>query len=137
MKWFIKKLLLSSLFFFSFEWGYLQAKTTQVCETLENVSNYEQELFLTPGGKYTLEDIQANGGMTRSQKYKDFASTTQMHSKKGEAICPIKAKKAHTECVWIIGGKSYRFCSPSCIDKFLVLAKTTPEAILDPEYYVK
>ena len=101
------------------------------------VSDKESALFLTPAGKYTLEDIAANGNMTRSQKYKNPSQTLSCQAQTGESVCPITSSKAHTEYVWIIGGKTYQFCDPVCIDAFLTLAKTAPDQIREPEFYVK
>lgn len=102
---------------------------------LSDGSKMETDLFLTPAGKYTLDDIIANGKMTRTQKYKNFTSTRSSNAKTGDLVCPITATKANPECVWIIGGKTYQFCCPACIDEFLTLAKTTPQEIHEPEYY--
>ena len=88
-----------------------------------------------PGGKYTLDDIRANGNLTRSQKFKDFVSSHNLKPQSGDLICPISLSKAHPQCSWIIGGKSYQFCCPSCIDEFLTAAKKSPEEIEDPEFY--
>lgn len=108
--------------------GLLQAKNSEV-------SAYEKELYLTPGGKYTLEDIRLNGNMTRSQKFKDFVSKHNRNPQSGDLVCPITLAKVHPQCSWIIGGKSYQFCSPSCIDAFLTAAKKSPEEIEDPAFY--
>lgn len=100
-------------------------------------SQYEQDLFLTPGGKYTEEDIMANGNTTRSEKFKSYIPHFHADAEPGDVMCPVSLKKANSECSWIIGGNSYKFCCPYCIDEFLQLAKEHPEKIQDPEVYVK
>jgi len=97
----------------------------------------ERALYLTPGGKYTEADIQANGSTTASAKYADL---TPPHDepKPGDKICPVtKTVKADPACTWIIGGDKYTFCCPPCVDNFVKKAKQKPEEILKPEAYVK
>ena len=113
----------------------LIAKNAKINPVLVEISEYEKELFLTPAGKYTMEDILANENLTRSQKFKDYISAHNPQPKKGDRICPISLTKANPSCTWIIGGKSYQFCCPFCIDEFLTLAKKSPEQIKDPEHY--
>ncbi len=38
---------------------------------------------------------------------------------------------------WIVGGKPYRFCCPPCVEEFVKNAKESPDALMDPESYVK
>ena len=99
----------------------------------------ERELYLTPGGIYTQADIEANGNMTASQKFKGFMAKHDMHPKTGDKICPVTMTKANPACAWIVGGKKYEFCCPPCVDEFVSWAKNedTIKDIKDPEYYVK
>jgi hypothetical protein len=97
----------------------------------------EKQLYLTPGGKLTAEDIIANGSETASDRFRGFKSQHDMHPKQGELVCPITRTKANPECAWVIGGKTYTFCCPPCIDEFVKLAKEHPEEIKDPEAYVQ
>src|SRR5690242_12031143 len=91
----------------------IQAKNAKKTEpVLVEISEYEKELFLSPAGKYTKEDIAANGNITRSQKFRDYISAHNPQPKKGDQICPISLTKANPSCTWIIGGKSYQFCCP-------------------------
>ena len=103
----------------------------------QKTSEYENQLFFTPGGKYTADDIVANGNTTPSQKFKKDISPHDMQVQKGDFICPITSIKASPVYTWIIGGKTYQFCCPACIDEFLTLAKQSPHQIKDPEHYVK
>lgn len=97
----------------------------------------ERELYLTPGGIYTQADIEANGKVTASQKFANFESKHDLKPKTGDKICPVTLTKANSECTWIIGGKTYEFCCPPCVDEFVSLAKTKPEEIKAPETYIK
>ncbi|MEX2286228.1 MAG: hypothetical protein WD648_04005 [Planctomycetaceae bacterium] len=97
----------------------------------------EQKLYLTPGGKYTEEDIKVNGNVTASVKFKGFMSSHDMKPKPGDKICPVTMTKANPKCTWIVGGKAYEFCCPPCVDEFVKLAKETPEEIKEPGEYVK
>lgn len=94
-------------------------------------------LFLTPGGRYTAADIEANGRRTGEQKFADFSPRHDLKPKPGERICPITLTKANPECSWIIGGRTYEFCCPPCVEEFLQLAKDHPDRIEEPEAYVK
>lgn len=96
-----------------------------------------RELYLTPGGKYTDDDIKANGSVTADAKFKGVMSKHDFKPQAGDAICPITMTKVNPKFVWIIGGKSYQFCCPPCIDEFVLLAKKSPEQIEDPSFYVK
>lgn len=115
----------------------LHAKNASAQTNQIEISERETQLYLMPAGKYTSADIQANGSMTRSQKFKDFISSHNPNPQSGDAICPISKTKANSHCSWVIGGKTYQFCCPSCIDEFITLAKKSPQEIKDPEYYIK
>ncbi len=97
----------------------------------------EQELYLTPGGRYTAADIVANGNATASQKFKGFKSVHDMNPKMGDRICPITETKSNPKCAWVVDGKLYQFCCPPCVDEFVKLAKSSSDALPDPESYVK
>jgi YHS domain-containing protein len=97
----------------------------------------ERKLYLTPGGKYTEADIKANGNQTASERFKGVKAEHDLHPKAGDAICPITFTKANTCFPWVIGGKTYTFCCPPCVDEFLATAKEKPEEIKEPDYYKK
>ncbi|MFM7207809.1 MAG: hypothetical protein ACKO4T_14195 [Planctomycetaceae bacterium] len=95
------------------------------------------KLFLTPGGRYTDADIAANSRQTAQQKFKGFQAKHDANPKPGDRLCPISETKANPLCAWVIGGKSYEFCCPPCVEEFVRMAKETPDAIKDPDTYVK
>lgn len=97
----------------------------------------EQELYLTPGGVYTQADIEANGGVTASQKFRGLMSSHDLQPKAGDRICPITSTKANSQFSWIVDGKSYEFCCPPCVDEFVKTAKLSPDSIKEPAEYVK
>ena len=97
----------------------------------------ERQLYLTPGGIYTAQDIEANGKMTASQKFKGKMAAHNLEPQVGERICPITLTKANPKFSWVIGGKTYQFCCPPCVDEFVNTAKTKPDEIKAPEEYVK
>lgn len=97
----------------------------------------ERALYLTPGGLYTEADIKANGSMTAGDKYKGKMAKHDMKPKAGDKVCPITMTKANPKFTWIIGGKTYEFCCPPCIDEYVLLAKTSPKEVLDPSEYIK
>ena len=96
----------------------------------------ERELYLTPGGLYTQADIEANGNVTASQKFKGFRAAHDLKPKPGDKICPVTLTKANPECTWIVGGKEYEFCCPPCVDEFVTLAKAGGP-IGEPEEFVQ
>ncbi len=100
------------------------------------VDSAEDQLYLTAGGLYTIEDIVANGNQTASQRFKSFQAKHDFKPKAGDAICPITQKKANPACGWTIGGNEYLFCCPPCIDEFLMMAKSDPTDIKIPSHYV-
>lgn len=94
-------------------------------------------LFLTPGGKYTLADIEANGRRTAQHQFKGFKARHDADPQPGDTLCPISETKANPLCTWIVGGKTYEFCCPPCVEEFVRMAKDSPDAIKEPEDYVK
>ncbi len=94
-------------------------------------------LYFTPGGKYTEADVKANGNVTAGQKYAGMTSEHDADPKRGERTCPITDTKANPEFTWVVGGKTYQFCCPPCIDEFVKKAKNQPDKIKPPEAYVK
>ncbi len=95
----------------------------------------ERKLYLTPGGKYTEADIRANGGVTASQKFKGVKAEHDLKPKAGEKICPVTLTKANPKFSWVVGGKTYEFCCPPCVDEFVALAKEKPDEVQPPESY--
>ena len=104
---------------------------------LDAPSDEEKTLYLKPGGKYTEADIVANGKMTASQKFRGFKPKHDLKPKVGDKICPITLTKANPVCTWIVGGKTYEFCCPPCVEEFVKLAKEQPNDIKEPEFYIK
>jgi YHS domain-containing protein len=103
----------------------------------KKTSDEEVKLYLTPGGKYTEADIKANGNMTASQKFKGLRAEHDLKPKSGDKICPVTLTKANPKFSWVVGGKTYEFCCPPCVDEFVAQAKETPEEVKPPESYVK
>jgi hypothetical protein len=97
----------------------------------------ERQLYLTPGGKYTAADIKANGNVTASQKYGGKMARHDKSPRAGDKICPITDTKANPAFTWVVGGKTYEFCCPPCIDEFVKTAKEKPEQIKEPGDYVQ
>lgn len=97
----------------------------------------ERSLYLTPDGLYTAADIEANGNMTASQKFKGIKSSHDLFPKAGDKICPVTKTKANPQFTWVVGGKSYEFCCPPCVDEFVKMAKANSPEVLAPEEYVK
>jgi len=97
----------------------------------------ERELYLTPGGVYSVSDIAANGNVTATEKFKGKKSSHDMTPKPGDKICPVTMTKANPDFTWVVSGKTYEFCCPPCVDEFVRMAKESPEDINAPEEYVK
>jgi hypothetical protein len=121
-----------------FRLGFKSVSVAHDEDMLDKVSGKEEDqLYLTPGGKYTEADIKANGKMTASQKFKGMLSSHDMKPKSGNKICPITRTKANPKFAWIVGGETYEFCCPPCVDEFVKTAKEHPEEIKKPGSYVK
>lgn len=97
----------------------------------------ERRLYLTAGGAYTDADIAANGRRTASEKFKGFRAKHDAHPRAGDRLCPVTDTKAHPDCTWVVGGKTYSFCCPPCVDEFVKQAKEKPASIRPPEEYVR
>jgi hypothetical protein len=121
-----------------FRLGFKSVSAPHEEDLLDKVSGQEeQQLYLTPGGKYTEADIKANGNRTASQKFKGVMSSHDRKPKSGDKICPITRTKANPKITWVVGGKTYEFCCPPCVDEFVKTAKEHPEEIKEPGSYVK
>ncbi len=99
--------------------------------------NEERDLYLVPGGAYTATDIEANGRMVPSQKYRGFRARHDLDPGPGDRLCPVTRTKANPDCTWTIAGRTYQFCCPPCIDEFVRLAKEHPDRLLPPKAYSK
>ena len=95
------------------------------------------KLYLEPGGRYTRADIAANGGTTAAQKYPAFGAAHDAMPRPGDRVCPVTRTKAHPDCTWVVGGKTYAFCCPPCIDEFVTWARDRPDQVKEPHQYVK
>ncbi|WP_166825814.1 hypothetical protein [Thalassoroseus pseudoceratinae] len=103
-----------------------------------SVSEQEaRDLYLSPAGKYTWEDIRRNGHTTASQKYRSFKPKHDPRPKPGDTICPVTQTKANPDCTWVINRDVYQFCCPPCIDEYVRLAKEHPEQLQAPETFIK
>lgn len=97
----------------------------------------ERSFFVTPAGKYTAADIEANGKMTPAEKYRGFQARHDFSPRPGDRLCPITRTKANPACTWVIGGQTYEFCCPPCIDEFVRMACQRPGEIGAPDDYVE
>jgi YHS domain-containing protein len=97
----------------------------------------EIDLFLKPGGIYTLADIEKNGGVVPAVKFAGVAFDHDDDLKPGDKICPVTVNKADEKCVWWVNGQQYTFCCPPCLEKFVKQAKTTPEKVKAPGEYIQ
>lgn len=121
-----------------FRLGFASATESHSADMPDKVSDEEEvKLYLSSGGIYTDADIKANGGMTASQKFKGAMSSHDMNPKPGDKICPVTMTKANPKFTWVVGGKTYEFCCPPCVDEFVKTAKSAPDEIKAPEDYVK
>jgi hypothetical protein len=96
----------------------------------------ERELYLTPGGIYTADDVQANGQTVPSIKFAGVSWPHDDDLRAGDKLCPVTSNKADARCSWVVNGETYEFCCPPCLDKFVGWAKTRPEKIRKPQAYV-
>ena len=60
-----------------------------------------------------------------------------MNPKKGARICPITMTAASPQVAWVIGGNTYTFCCPPCVDEFLARAKKSAKPLPTPETFTR
>jgi hypothetical protein len=101
------------------------------------VSAAERRLYLTPGGRYTAADIEANGSLLPSQRFRHVRVEHHIHTQPFDRLCPITRTRANPSFTWVVAGKAYQFCCPPCIDEFVRQAKEHPRSIHPPDFYVK
>lgn len=97
----------------------------------------EERLLLSAGGMYTEADIRASGGMAAFRKYEELQAGHDVRPRAGARLCPISLTKANRRFTWVVGGKTYVFCCPPCVEEFVRRAKEEPQTIKEPEMYVK
>jgi hypothetical protein len=118
-----------------------QASATNRDTMMDNMTllrgEAERELYIIPGGRYTQADIEANGPLLPSQRFRGFQARHDFQPKQGDLLCPISRTKANPRCTWIIAGDTYQFCCPPCIDELVRLAKEQPSLLQPPSAYVK
>jgi len=106
-------------------------------DQVRTTDDHDKKLFLTAAGKYGEADIAANGRRTAEESFAAFMPKHDLKPRPGDKVCPITRAKASPECSWAVGGNSYEFCCPLCIDRFVRAAKEQPNTIKQPEAYVK
>lgn len=97
----------------------------------------QAKFFRTPGGKYTEADVRANKGYSAFEQYRGFQPKHDLNPRPGDRLCPVSSTKATLDCTWVVGGATYAFCCPPCIEEFLKGAKHRPEVVQPPGTYVK
>jgi hypothetical protein len=97
----------------------------------------QREVYLRAGGKYTEDDIIANGSTTAAQRYASFRPRHDRNPRSGDYLCPITGTKANLDCSWVVSGDRYFFCCPPCIDEFVQTAKEADEDLPPSASFVK
>jgi YHS domain-containing protein len=97
----------------------------------------DRELYLTPGGIYTQADIQANGNQLPAVRFRGVKVNHDIKPKAGDRLCPITLTKANPGYAWTVGGKTYLFCCPPCVEEFVRKAKEGGQGIKAPEEYIQ
>ncbi|RLS80006.1 MAG: hypothetical protein DWI02_06560 [Planctomycetota bacterium] len=113
-----------------------KAKEREVAMPAALAPNEESNLFLSPGGKYSLADIKANGSVTASVKFRGIKANHDARPKPGDRLCPISLTLANPSFSWTINGKVYLFCCPPCVEEFVSLAKEKPAELKDPDFFI-
>ena len=95
----------------------------------------EATLYAVPKGKYLAADVQTNGTVPASRKYRGERPAHDDRPAPGERVCPVSRARTDARFVWVIGGRKYHFCCPPCIDEFVATAKERPDEVQEPEFY--
>lgn len=111
------------------------AHPPQAAAAAERAEAEEAALYSIPGGKYSAEDVRANGSEGATRKYRGERPAHDENPAPGERVCPVSRTRADPRFVWIIGGREYRFCCPPCIDEFVAAAKERPDEVREPDFY--
>lgn len=109
---------------FSFDWR----SELPAAELDRLVAQEQQDIYLRPAGRYTDDDIAANGRATAAETFRGTKAAHGRHDAKGDALCPTARLPADRRFAWVVGGKKLHFCCPQCIDEFVTRVKQHPES---------
>ncbi|MFO0809021.1 MAG: hypothetical protein U0746_10385 [Gemmataceae bacterium] len=87
------------------------------------VAEEQRDIYLRPAGRYTDDDIAANGRATASEKFRGLKASHGRHDAKGDMLCPTARLPADRRFEWVVDGRRLHFCCPQCIDEFVAAAK--------------
>ncbi len=107
-----------------FEWR----SELSAAEVARLVAEEQRGLYLRAGGRYTEDDIAANGRRTAADKFRGLKAEHAVHPKSGGSLCPTAGLSADPRFEWVVGGQRLRFCCPQCIDEFVASAKADARA---------
>jgi hypothetical protein len=95
-----------------------------------------EQLFFAPGGAYTEADVTANGDLTPYERFRGI-EIVHRDAVAGETICPVSGSRGNPAITWRIGGESYSFCCPPCIEDLVRIAKDSPQDLKPAAHFVK
>lgn len=95
-----------------------------------------KEVFGTPGGAYTKEDIAKNGTIPPAQRFGDVQFLYTMKAFPGQATDPILGTKVSGAFDWYVGGQCYHFASVPSLEEFVMRAKKDPSSVMPASHYV-
>lgn len=96
-----------------------------------------KDLFDTPGGAYTAEDIKVNGLVPPSIRFNAVIVPYIIKGIPGQPIDPILKTRSCGAYDWSVGGQIYHFASVPSLEEFVMRAKADPKSVLPPSAYVE
>jgi len=95
-----------------------------------------KEVFGTPGGAYTTEDIRVNGLVPPSIRFNNVTFTYTLKPLPGQPYDPILKTRSSGAFDWSVCGQIYHFASIPSLEEFVMRAKKD-KSILPPSAYIE
>ncbi|GIV02345.1 MAG: hypothetical protein KatS3mg015_1175 [Fimbriimonadales bacterium] len=100
-------------------------------------AKFEKEIFTTPRGIYTEEDVKANGNTWPSAKYPQNDFPIDLKPRPGDFIDPVLLTRADPNRSWIINGEKYYFACNQSIEEQVLRARNFPSRVRPASEFIQ
>ena len=100
-------------------------------------AKFEKEIFTTPRGIYTVEDVKANGNTWPSAKYPQNDFPIDLKPRPGDFVDPVLLTRADPNRSWIINGEKYYFACNQSIEEQVLRARNFPSRVRPASEFIQ